>query len=119
MGGSQCLSIRYTGRLAEARTDTSVGNMEESHDNVLAEATVGLFKTEPFSFLGVWKSVARIGWKTLKWVGWHNTGRLHSAVGYVVPQEAEEAFHENLTERKRRPTIEPTTLRQTRAVEPR
>ena len=32
----------------------------------------------------------------LKWVDWYNTERLHSAIGYVTPQEAEEAFYENL-----------------------
>ena len=26
----------------------------------------------------------------------HNTERLHSAIGYVTPQEAEEAFYANM-----------------------
>ena len=62
----------------------------------MAENIIGLFKTEVINFLGPWKSVGQVEWETLKWVDWHNTDRLHSAIGYVTPQEAEEAFHENL-----------------------
>ncbi|MFT7593879.1 MAG: putative transposase [Paracoccaceae bacterium] len=40
--------------------------------------------------------MARVEWETLKWVNWHNTERLHSAIGYITPQEAEEAFYANL-----------------------
>ena len=65
-------------------------------DNALAESTIGLFKTEVINFLGPWKTVGRVEWETLKWVNWYNTERLHSAIGYVTPQEAEEAFYANL-----------------------
>ncbi|MEN8831104.1 MULTISPECIES: integrase core domain-containing protein [Roseobacteraceae] len=34
--------------------------------------------------------------ETLKWVDWYNTKRLHSAIGYVTPHEAEEMFHATL-----------------------
>tara|TARA_R110002072_G_scaffold294976_2_gene465600 strand:+ start:1087 stop:1296 length:210 start_codon:yes stop_codon:yes gene_type:complete len=62
----------------------------------LAESIIGLFKTEVINFLGPWKSVAQVEWETLKWVDWYNTERLHSAIGYVAPQQAEENFYENL-----------------------
>ena len=94
--GSQYLSIIYTERLAEAGIDTSVGSVGDSYDNALAESIIGLFKTEVINFLGPWKSVNQIEWETLKWVDWYNTQRLHSAIGYVTPQEAEETFYENL-----------------------
>jgi putative transposase len=94
--GSQYLSIRYTERLAEAGIDTSVGSVGDSYDNALAESIIGLFKTEVINFLGPWKSVGQVEWETLKWVDWYNTERLHSAIGYVTPQEAEEVFYENL-----------------------
>ncbi|WP_425411824.1 IS3 family transposase [Leisingera aquimarina] len=94
--GSQYLSIRYTERLAEAGIDTSVGSVGDSYDNALAESTIGLFKTEVIKFLGPWKSVGQVEWETLKWVDWYNKNRLHSAIGYVTPQEAEEAFYETL-----------------------
>ena len=94
--GSQYLSIKYTERLAEAGIDTSVGSVGDSYDNALAESIIGLFKAEVINFLGPWKSVSQVEWETLKWVDWYNTERLHSAIGYVTPQEAEENFHENL-----------------------
>lgn len=95
--GSQYLSIKYTERLAEAGIDTSVGSVGDSYDNALAESIIGLFKAEVINFLGPWKSVSQVEWETLKWVDWYNTERLHSAIGYVTPQEAEEAFYGNLS----------------------
>jgi transposase InsO family protein len=94
--GSQPLSIRYTGRLAEAGIDTSPGSVGASCDNALAESIIGLFKTEVIKFPGPWKSVGQGAWETLKRVDWDNTTRLHSAIGYVTPNEAEEAFYANL-----------------------
>ncbi len=94
--GSQYLSIRYTERLAEAGIDTSVGSVGDSYDNALAESIIGLFKTEVIKFLGPWKSVGQVEWETLKWVDWYNNTRLHSAIGYVTPNEAEETFYASL-----------------------
>jgi putative transposase len=94
--GSQYLSIKYTERLAEAGIDPSVGSVGDSYDNALAESTIGLFKTEVIKFLGPWKSMGQVEWETLKWVSWYNSERLHSAIGYITPQEAEEAFYANL-----------------------
>ena len=94
--GSQYLSIRYTERLAEAGIDTSVGSVGDSYDNALAESIIGLFKTEVIKFLGPWKSAGQVEWETLKWVDWYNKTRLHSAIGYVTPNEAEEAFYTSL-----------------------
>lgn len=91
--GSQYLSIKYTERLAEAGIDTSVGSVGDSYDNALAESVIGLFKTEVINFLGPWKSMAQVEWETLNWVAWYNDERLHSAIGYITPNEAEDAFY--------------------------
>jgi len=64
--------------------------------NALAESIIGLFKTEVIKFLGPWKSVCQVEWETLKWVDWYNNTRLHSAIGYITPHEAEEAFYARL-----------------------
>jgi putative transposase len=97
--GSQYLSIKYTERLAEEGIDPSVGSVGDSYDNALAESTIGLFKTEVINFLGPWKSVGQVEWQTLKWVAWYNNERLHSAIGYQTPKEAEDAFYANLAAR--------------------
>ncbi len=93
---AQYLSIRYTERLAEAGIDPSIGSVGDSNDNALAESIIGLFKAEVINFLGPWKSAGRVEWEKLKWVDWYNTERLHSAIEYVTPREAEEAFYESL-----------------------
>ena len=95
--GSQYLSIKYTERLAEAGIDTSVGSVGDSYDNALAESVIGLFKTEVITFLGPWKSTAQVEWETLKWVAWYNGQRLHSAIDYMTPNEAEDIFYANLS----------------------
>ncbi len=94
--GSQYLSIKYTERLADAGIDPSVGTVGDSYDNALAESIIGLFKTEVTKLLGPWKSMGQLEWETLKWVDWYNTKRLHSAIGYITPHEAEEMFYETL-----------------------
>jgi len=96
--GSQYLAIKYTERLVEAGIDPSVGSVGDSYDNALAESTIGLFKTEVINFLGPWKTVGKVEWETLKWVNWYNTERLHSAIGYITPQEAEETFYANMND---------------------
>lgn len=99
--GSQYLSIRYTERLTDAGIDPSVGSVGDSYDNAMAETIIGLFKTEVTKLLAPWKSVGRLEWETAKWVDWYNNKRIHSAIRYVTPTEAEEAFYENLKQIKK------------------
>ena len=94
--GSQYLALRYTERLVQAGIDTSVGSVGDSYDNALAESVIGLFKAEVINLLGPWKSMAQVEWQTLTWVHWFNTKRLHSAIGYVTPNQAEDDFYANL-----------------------
>ena len=63
--------------------------------NALAETINGLFKAEVINFLGPWKSMAQVEWETLQWVSWYNAERLHSALGHITPEEAEEALNES------------------------
>ena len=64
--------------------------------NTLAESVIGLFKAEVINLLGPWKSMAQVEWQTLKWVHWFNAKRLHSAIGYVTPNHAEDDFYVSL-----------------------
>ena len=80
----------------DAGIDPSVGTARDSYDNALAESIIDLFKTEVTKLLGPWKSMGQLEWETLKWVDWYNTKRLHSAIGYITPHEADEMFYETL-----------------------
>jgi putative transposase len=44
--GGQCVAIRYTGRLAVAGVEPSVGSEGESYDNALAETINGLYQAK-------------------------------------------------------------------------
>jgi hypothetical protein len=90
--GVQYLSIRYTERLAAAGIEPSVGSTGDSYDNALAEAVIGLYKTEVIRRRGPWKGVDDVELATLTWVAWYNTHRLLEPLGYVPPAEFEHAF---------------------------
>ncbi len=91
--GVQYLSIRYTERLAEAGIEPSVGSTGDSYDNALAESVIGLYKTEEIHRRGPWKGVEDVEFATLEWVAWYNTSRLLEPIGYVSPNEFEQAYY--------------------------
>jgi putative transposase len=90
--GSQYLSIRYTGRLAEAGAVTSVGSRGDSFDNALAETIIGLYKTELIRRRGPWKGLDEVEYATLEWVDWFNHRRLLEPIGQVPPAEFEAVY---------------------------
>lgn len=91
--GTQYLSIRYTERLAEAGIEPSVGSVGDSYDNALAESVIGLFKTEVIRRRGPWRGIDAVEFATLEWVHWFNRRRLLEPLGYVPPEEFEQAWH--------------------------
>ncbi|MFT4158063.1 MAG: integrase core domain-containing protein [Microbacterium sp.] len=55
------------------------------------ESTIGLFKTEVIDHeRPTWDNWRQIEQATASWVHWHNTERLHSAIGHHTPTEFEE-----------------------------
>ena len=90
---TQYLSIRYTERLAQAGIEPSVGSAGDSYDNALAESIIGLYKAEEIRRRGPWKGVAEVEFATLEWVAWYNTRRLLEPLGYVPPDEFEQAYY--------------------------
>jgi len=86
---SQCLSIKYTERLAEAKIAPSVGSVGDSYDSALAETINGLFKAEVLHRRGPWRSFEAVEYTTLEWVGWFNSRRLLEPIGNIPPAEAE------------------------------
>ena len=96
--GSQYLALRYTGRLAEAGIEHSVGSVGDSYDNALAETINGLFKAEVIHRCGPWRSVEAVEYATLEWVDWFNHRRLLEPIGNVPPAEAEARYYAQVQE---------------------
>jgi transposase InsO family protein len=94
--GTQYVSMRYTGRLAEAGIAPSVGSRGDSYDNALAESIIGLFKTEVIQRKGPWRHCDAVEFATLSWVDWFNTRRLLEPIGYVPPAEYEARYYAQL-----------------------
>ena len=92
--GAQYLSIRYTERLAANDIVSSVGSRGDSYDNALAEATIGLYKTELVRNRGPWRGLDNLELATLEWVDWFNRRRIHHHnAGRVPPAEAEDLHY--------------------------
>ena len=87
--GSQYLSVRYSGRLADLGIQASTGSVGDSYDNALAETVNGLFKAELIKPRKPWRTVEEVELATLEWVWWFNNARLHSELGYRTPVEFE------------------------------
>ena len=94
--GAQYVSIRYSERLAEAGIEPSVGSRGDSYDNALAETINGLYKAELIHRRAPWKNRESVELATLEWVAWFNHQRLHSAIGYIPPAEAEANYYNQL-----------------------
>jgi putative transposase len=94
----QYLALRYTGRLAEAGIEPSVGSVGDSYDNALAETINGLFKAEVIHRCGPWRSVEAVEYATLEWVDWFNHRRLLEPIGNVPPAEAEARYYAQVQE---------------------
>jgi hypothetical protein len=60
----QYLSICYTGRLAAAGIEASVGSVGDSSDNALAETVNGLSKTEVIRQRGPWRNLEDVEFAT-------------------------------------------------------
>lgn len=91
--GSQYTAIRYADRLAEAGALASIGTVGDSYDNAMAESVIGLYKAECVRREGPFPDYRRTQAATLTWVDWYNTGRLHSSIGYVPPNEYEATYY--------------------------
>lgn len=90
--GVQYVSIRYTERLTEAGIEPSVGSVGDSYDNALAEAVIGLYKTQVIRPCRPWRNLAAVEFATLEWVDWFNHRRLLEPIGHRPPAEVE--YHE-------------------------
>ena len=86
----------YTERLAEAGIEPSVGSVDDSYDNALAETINGLYKAEMIHRRGPWRSFEAVEFATLEWVDWFNHRRLLEPIGNIPPAEAEARYYATL-----------------------
>lgn len=101
--GAEFTSIRYGERLAESGATPSIGSVDNSYDNALAETVNGDYKAELVrgpARPGPWRRIDDLELATLGWVHWHNTKRLHGYLGDVPPFEFEESFYAGVTSAK-------------------
>jgi transposase InsO family protein len=91
--GVQYVSIRYTGRPAEAGIEPSVGSVGDSHGNAPAESVIGLFETEVIRRRGPWRGLDGVAFPTLEWADWFNSRRLLAPIGNIPPAEAAARYH--------------------------
>ena len=96
--GSQYVSIIYTGRLAEASIEPSVGSVGDSYDNALAETINGLYKAELIHRRGPWRFFEAVEFATLEWIDWFNHLRLLESISNIPPAEAEARYYAMLEE---------------------
>ncbi len=96
--GSQYTSVRFTETLALDGISASIGSVGDAYDNAAAETVFGLFKNEavaagsPFR-TGPLRHLADVEALTMNYIHWYNTDRLHSELGYLSPEEFEQAFY--------------------------
>ena len=86
--GSQYTSFDYTQTLDDHWVKASIGTVGDAYDNALAESFVDSFKTELIADR-VWRSRAQLELAVVEYLGWFNSSRLHSALGYRTPAEVE------------------------------
>lgn len=92
--GWKYVSIRYSEALAQAGIDPFVGTVGDPYDNALTETVNGLYKTELIYPHRPWASVGEADIATLRWAYWWNNHRLHESLGYITPQEMEDAYYQ-------------------------
>jgi putative transposase len=107
--GSQYTAIRYVQRLEEAGAVASIGTVADSYDNAMAESVNGLYKAECVKLEGPWRTCDQLELATCDWVDYWNNHRLHSAIDYRTPCEAEADYH-NHHKPRNQPVSGPNTL---------
>jgi putative transposase len=89
----QYLSICYTERLADAGIQPSMGSVGDSFDNALAENFFSILKVER-----VYRTSSRTRQEAeldlFRYIdGWYNPHRIQRELGWLSPDEYEEAYY--------------------------
>lgn len=89
--------VRATGKLlVDAGIVPSIGSVGDSHDNALAESTIGLVKTELVHspHQGPWRTRAQFDLALAEYVDWFNNARLHGELGHTTPTEQDRYYRQ-------------------------
>ncbi|MFJ4806994.1 integrase core domain-containing protein [Streptomyces murinus] len=71
----------------KAGATASAGSVADSYDTAMAGALNTSSKAQLTERQGPWRDTDQVGRSIAQWAGWYNTKRLHSAPGYLPPEE--------------------------------
>jgi transposase InsO family protein len=106
---AQYTSFDYSQALDDHWVLASIGSVGDAYDNAPAESFVDSFKTELFSDR-VWRTRSQLELAVVEYLGWFNTDRLHSSLGYRTPSEVEAEWAQQHRARTARAAIEGRNL---------
>ncbi len=75
---------------------SSVGSVNDSYDNALAETINGRYEAEVIHRRGPCRSFEAVEFASLEWVDWFNHRRLLEPIGNIPLAEAEERYYATL-----------------------
>ena len=95
---AQYTSTQFADLARDCDVKLSVGRTGQCWDNALAESFFASLKGECLDHQA-WPTRARARHAIVEYIAWYNGTRLHSALGYLTPDEYERATGAEVTER--------------------
>lgn len=89
--GVQYRSVVYSESLTESKVVASAGSLGDFYDNAMAEALNSVFKAELID-RRTWPTLTDVLVATSAWIGWYNSRRLRSSLGYHPPKEVHQEW---------------------------